>query len=164
MKKTILLTCTALLLACAPRAGRAFEWRTDLAQAAADARQGPRPLLLNFSGSDWCGWCKRLDAEVFSQPAFQEFAAANLVCVLADFPRRTKLDSALQAQNQKLLEHFQVQGFPTLLLFDSTGELITQMGYQPGGPAPFIAAVRQALARHQMRPAGQPPGPRLPAN
>jgi thioredoxin-related protein len=164
MKKILALLFAALLLACAPRAGRAFEWRTDLAQAAADARQGPRHILLNFSGSDWCGWCKRLDAEVFSQPAFQEYAATDLVAILADFPRRTKLDSALQAQNERLLRHFGVEGFPTLFLFSPEGELITRLGYQPGGPAAFIQTIRQAIARHQMRPADAPPGPRLPVS
>ncbi len=163
MKRTILPLCGALLLACSPRSERAtFAWRTDLAQAAADARQTQRPLLLNFSGSDWCGWCKRLDAEVFSQPAFRDYAATDLVCVLADFPRRTKLDDALQAQNERLRRHFGVQGFPTLLLFSSAGELIGQLGYQPGGPDAFIQTLRQTVARSQMRGPDAPRGPQLP--
>jgi len=162
MKKSILLLFAALFLACGPRTGRAFEWRTDLGQAAADARQNQRLLLLDFSGSDWCGWCKKLDAEVFSQPAFQEYAASNLVSILVDFPRRTKLAEALQAQNERLRQHFQVEGFPTILLFNPEGELIGQLGYQPGGPEAFIQAIRQAQARHQMRDPALPPGPKLP--
>ena len=163
MKKSIPLLLFALLfLAAGLSTGRAFEWRTDLAQAAADARQNQRAILLNFSGSDWCGWCKRLDAEVFSQAAFQEFARSNLVAILADFPRRTAQDDALKAQNERLMQHFQIQGFPTLLLFTPEGELIGQLGYQPGGPAAFIQAIQQTQARHQMRSPGLPPGPRLP--
>ena len=164
MKKSIFWLFAALFLACGPRTGRAFEWRTDLAQAAADARQDQRYLLLNFSGSDWCGWCKKLDAEVFSQPAFQAYAASNLVAVLADFPRRTQQDDALKAQNERLMRQFQVEGFPTLLLFSPEGELVGQLGYQPGGPAAFIQALRQAQARHQMRGPDRPPGPRLMAD
>ena len=162
MKKIAPLLFAGLLFACAPRPGQAFEWRTDLPAAAADARQNQRLILLNFSGSDWCGWCKKLDAEVFSQPAFQEYAAANLVAVLADFPRRTKLDEKLQAQNERLMQHFRVEGFPTLLLFSPEGEQIAQLGYQPGGPAAFIQSIRQAAARHQMRSPTAPPGPKLP--
>jgi thioredoxin-related protein len=162
MKKTIPLLFTALFLACGLRTGRAFEWRTDLPQAAADARQTQRLLLLNFSGSDWCGWCKKLDAEVFSQPAFQEYAASNLVCVLVDFPRQTPQDKALQAQNERLMQHFKVDGFPVLLIFSPAGELIGELGYGPGGPAAFIQAIQQAKARHQMRSPDLPPGPKLP--
>jgi protein disulfide-isomerase len=162
MKKSIPLLFAVLFLACGPRIGRAFEWRTDLPAAAADARANQRLLLLNFSGSDWCGWCKRLDAEVFSQPAFQEYAASNLVSVLVDFPRRTKLDEALKAQNERLMRHFKVEGFPTILLFNSEGDLVGQLGYQPGGPEAFIQAIRQAVARNQMRSPDLPPGPRLP--
>jgi thioredoxin-related protein len=164
MKKLFLLLFAALFLACAPRTGRAFEWRTDLAQAAADARQNQRLVLLNFSGSDWCGWCKKLDAEVFSQPAFQAFAASNLVAVLADFPRRSKQDEPLKAQNESLMRRFQVEGFPTVLLFSPEGELVGQLGYQPGGPEGFIQSIRQAQARHQMRGPDTPPGPRLMAD
>lgn len=163
MKPTILMLCGALLLSCSPRpAPSSFAWRTDLAQAAADARQNQRHLLLNFSGSDWCGWCKRLDAEVFAQPAFREFAAANLVCVVADFPRRTKLAEALQAQNERLLRHFGVEGFPTLLLFSPAGELVGRLGYQPGGAAAFVQTLQQTIGRSQMRGPDAPPGPRLP--
>ena len=163
MKKTIpLLLFAILLVACGARPGRAFEWRTDLQQAAADARQNQQFLLLDFSGSDWCGWCQKLDAEVFSQPAFQQYAASNLVAVLADFPRRTKLDPALQAQNERLAKYFQVEGFPTLLLFNPEGELIGQLGYQPGGPAAFIQSIQQTQARAQMRGPDHTPGPKLP--
>jgi protein disulfide-isomerase len=161
MKKSVLWLFAALFLACGPRPGRAFDWRTDLEQAAADAKQNGRHLLLNFSGSDWCGWCKKLDGEVFSQPAFQEYAASNLVAVLADFPRRTPQDEALRAQNERLLKRFAVQGFPTVLLFGPEGELAGELGYQPGWPEAFIRSIQQAISRHQMRSPDLPPGPRL---
>jgi protein disulfide-isomerase len=162
MKKHLIWLIALVALVATLSTGRAFEWRTDLPQAAADARQNQRAILLNFSGSDWCGWCKRLDAEVFTQAAFQEYASSNLVAILADFPRSTALDDALKAQNERLMKHFQVQGFPTLLLFTPEGELIGQLGYQPGGPAAFIQAIQQTQARHQMRSPDLPPGPRLP--
>ena len=125
MKKFAFWVVAALCLAGLSRTGRsAFPWRTDLPEAANAAYQNQMLLLLYFIGSDWCGWCQRLDAEVFSTDAFQEYAAANLVAVLADFPRRTKLAPELQVRNERLMRHFQVQGFPTVLLFNPGGELI----------------------------------------
>ena len=162
MKKLIPLLLLALLFAIGLPSCKAFEWRTDLPAAAADARASQRLLLLDFSGSDWCGWCQRFDAEVFSRTAFQNYAASNLVCVVADFPRRKQLEPALQARNERLMRHFGVQGFPTLLLFSPEGELITQFGYQPGGPAALIQAIEQARVRYQMRNPDLPPGPKLP--
>ena len=153
----------ALLFSCAPsRSGRAFDWRTDLPAAAEEARQGQKLLLLNFSGSDWCGWCQRLDAEVFSTDTFRAYAAANLIAVLADFPRRAKLEPALQARNERLMRHFGVQGFPTVLLFSPDGELVGELGYQPGGPAAFIQSIQQVRARADPRSPDLPPGPKLP--
>ena len=77
MKKSIAWLFAGFLLAAGLPPVRAVEWREDLAAAARDARQSRRLLLLNFSGSDWCGWCKRLDAEVFSQPAFERKASGR---------------------------------------------------------------------------------------
>ena len=162
MHKSLIWLVAALFFACGLRSSLAFEWRTDFGPAAADARQQQRLLLLNFSGSDWCGWCKKLDAEVFSQLTFQEFADQHLVSVLVDFPRRTQQDAALRAQNERLQQYFQVEGFPTLLLFSPTGELMGQLGYTPGGPTAFIQTIRQAQARYQMRDPRRPPGPTLP--
>ena len=137
-------------------------WTMDLDAARKVAAEKKLPLLLNFTGSDWCGWCKRLDAEVFSTDAFREYAAANLVAVLADFPRRTKLAPELQVRNERLMRHFQVQGFPTVLLFNPGGELIAELGYQPGGPEAFVAAIQQARSRYPLRRPDLPPGPMLP--
>lgn len=153
-----------LLLAGVPRSGLAYDWRTDLPAAAADAREQNKFLLLDFSGSDWCSWCRRLDQEVFSTDAFQTFADQNLVGVLADFPRQTKLDPALQARNERLARRFQVQGFPAILLFAPNGELVAQFSYQPGGPQAYIQALRQAQARYALRNPNLPPGPILPPN
>jgi len=162
MKKFIPWIMIALFLAIGLPSGNAFEWSTDLKAAAADARDNQKLILLNFSGSDWCGWCKRLDSEVFSKSDFQEYADKNLVGILADFPRRSKQDKTLKAQNERLMKYFKVQGFPTLLLFTSEGELIGQLGYLPGGPEAFIQSIQQVVARSQMRGPEVPLGPKLP--
>lgn len=167
MKKTIfLLAITAILHACSRPPTTAehspLRWHNHLATAAAEARDTNRLLLLNFSGSDWCGWCKRLDAEVFSTPTFHAYAADHLVPLIADFPRRKPQLPEIQAQNQQLAERFQIQGFPTILLFSSSGELIGQLGYQPGGPDAFIRSIEQLATAYRQRPAAALPGPTLP--
>ena len=157
MKKTLPWLFAALLLAAIRAPGDAFPWREDLPAAAADARQTQRPILLYFSGSDWCGVCRILDDEVFSQPAFQNFAAAHLVAIIADFPQFTPQDPALRARNEQLQYEFQVEGFPTLLLFSPEGELIGKLGYRPGGPEAFIHDIQQLRARHLLRAPRPPP-------
>jgi len=164
MKKFIPWIFVALFLAIGLPRGNAFEWSTDLEAAAADARDNQKLLLLNFSGSDWCGWCKRLDSEVFSKSEFQDYADKHLVGILADFPRRTKQDKALTAQNRRLMDFFKVEGFPTLLLFNSDAELIGQLGYQPGGPEAFIQSIQKVVARSQLAGPNAPPRAKLPLN
>ncbi len=156
------LALSMLALAFGIQSTRAVEWSEDWVAAAQDARQNQKMILLNFSGSDWCGWCKRLDAEVFSQPAYEQFASSNLVSVLVDFPRSKKQSATLKEKNQRLAAHFQVQGFPTLLLFSPEGDLIGELGYAPGGPTPFIQSIQKAKARYEMRGDKKSSGPRLP--
>lgn len=140
-----------LALVCAPRSSPAYEWRTDLPEAIADARQNQKYILLYFSGSDWCGWCQRLDAEVFSTAPFRTYADAQLVPVLVDFPSQKQLPRDLQARNESLAMQFQISSFPSLLLFSPNGELLLRLGYQPGGPDAYIPTFRQAQARYQLR-------------
>ncbi len=137
-------------------------WLTNAEAALADANEKNKPLLLYFSGSDWCGWCKRLDAEVFSKDEFKAYADENLALLLADFPQYTEQDKALAAQNQQLRMQFNVETFPTLLLFNSEGMLIGKLGYQPGGPEAFIQTIDRAVARSQMAAPRAPAGPRQP--
>ena len=122
-------------------------WETDFEKAKAQAKAENKHILIDFSGSDWCGWCIKLDKEVFSQPAFKEYAQKNLVMVLADFPRdKSKQSEALQKQNNKLSKQFGVRGFPTVYVLDSSGEIIAKTGYQAGGPEAYVAHVKKLIA------------------
>jgi protein disulfide-isomerase len=106
-------------------------YEAALASAAATGKL----VLLDFTGSDWCGWCQKLDAETFSQPAFHDFADSNLEMVVVDFPQNTPLPDEIRKQNSSLRRKFGVQGFPTLILVNSHGEEVArQRGYLPGGP------------------------------
>ena len=121
------------------------EWMTDFAAAKIKAAAEQKPLLLDFTGSDWCGWCIKLDEEVFSQKAFKEFAADNLVLVELDFPRGKEQSEDLKAQNKALAEKYEIRGFPTILVLSPEGELIEKTGYQRGGPEAYVAHIKEIL-------------------
>lgn len=110
----------------------------------ARAQQDKKPILLEFTGSDWCPPCKKMQREIFSQPDFQAFAQKEIVFLTLDFPRGKKLSVEIQQRNERLLDQFGVEGFPTLVLLDSSGkELARHVGFMPGGPEALISWVRK---------------------
>lgn len=118
-------------------------WQTDYRQALAQAAQEKKQVLLDFTGSDWCPYCVRMNKEVFNQREFKNFAANNLILVKLDFPRRKQLPPDEAEQNRKLQEKFGVEGFPTYVLLDPSGkEVRRQLGYLEGGPSEFIKWAR----------------------
>ncbi len=119
-------------------------WLTNYEQALKTASAEKLPILVNFTGSDWCGWCIRLDKETFSQPAFLNFAKKNAVLLKVDFPRKTQLPAQEAAENRDLATRFGVEGFPTLVLLDGSGkELDRNVGYLPGGPEAMEAWIKK---------------------
>ena len=81
-------------------------------------------MLLNFTGSDWCSWCKKLDAEVFSKKEFSDYAKKNLVLVEVDFPAQKKLAAALVKANDALKDKYKITGFPTLIVLKPDGTVV----------------------------------------
>jgi protein disulfide-isomerase len=121
-------------------------WLDDFAKAQKQAQTSGRPILADFTGSDWCGWCMKLDKEVFREKLFQSYARSNLVLFVADFPRGKRQAPRLIKQNEALQQKYQVQGFPTLFLLDAEGKVLAQTGYLPGGAAAYVTNL-QALLR-----------------
>jgi len=122
-------------------------WETDFEKAKAKAKVENKHILIDFSGSDWCHWCVKLDEEVFSKDIFKAYAKENLVLVLADFPRDKSGQSAkLQAQNDTLAKEFGVRGFPTVFVLDSAGEPVAKTGYQAGGPDAYVEHIKKLIA------------------
>jgi protein disulfide-isomerase len=119
---------------------------TDFEAAKKEAATKKLPILVNFSGSDWCGWCIKLDREVLSQEAFQKYAEGNLVLFVADFPRRKPLPEATVKQNEALMMKYSVKGFPTVLLLDAEGKVLAETGYQPGGATAYVERLKALLA------------------
>ncbi len=140
---------TALLCGCGQKAVAADSsgiWKTDYDAALKQAATENKYVLVDFSGSDWCGWCIKLEKEVFSQKEFIDYAQANLICVLLDFPRGKELPKAQKDANQALLDKYQVQGFPTVLILNPQGKLVKQTGYQPGGAANYVEFIKGVVA------------------
>jgi len=136
-----------LLLAFILLATTAFAggWGDNYKAALATAAKENKKVLLDFTGSDWCGWCIRLKKETFDQPSFKEYADKNLILVEVDFPQGKTLAPEVKKQNDILQEQYQVQGFPTLVLLSPEGKLLKQQsGYIPGGPKGFMDWVNSA--------------------
>lgn len=115
------------------------EWLTDLPKAQAKAKEEKKMVLLDFTGSDWCGWCIKLHKEVFSQAEFAEYAKKNLVLVEVDFPRAKKQSAEQKKANGALQKKYNIEGYPTIIVLDGEGKKIGELGYMKGGPKAFIA-------------------------
>ena len=126
----------------------AAEWGTDYHAARAQAKAENKLVLLNFTGSDWCGGCIRLKEEVFSTSAFAEYASKHFVLVEVDFPVRKKLPASQAKANKWLEENFKVGGYPTVVIADAEGKIVgMEEGYTPGsGPEKYLKLL-EAIAR-----------------
>ena len=127
-------------------------WHTDINKAINISSQTGKPLFLFFTGSDWCGWCKKLVSEVFNKAEFKNWATKNIVLVEIDFPRRTPISAELQKQNSELQKTFGVRGYPTgwfvapkqvdgKVEFNKLGS----QGYVRGGPNAWINGASQIV-------------------
>ena len=127
-------------------------WHTDVNKAIELSVKTEKPLFMFFTGSDWCGWCKRLVKEVFIKPEFAAWATKNVVLVELDFPRRTKLPEATQKQNRELGQMFGVRGYPTVWFVTpeiTAGKVnfnkLGSQGYVAGGPKAWIAGANKII-------------------
>lgn len=122
------------------------QWQNNLEQAKTEAHAAHKRILLNFSGSDWCGPCIKLTREVFGSESFKTYAGQNLVLLNADFPRQKKhkLSKELTARNEALAEQYNKAGtFPLTLLLDENGKVLKKWEGNPGlKPEQFIAALK----------------------
>jgi len=120
-------------------------WNNNLNKAIEISKKTKKPLLLFFTGSDWCGWCMRLQTEVFKKPEFVAWAKDNVVLVEVDFPRRTALSPELTTQNNELQQFFAVQGYPTVWFVNASRvdgktnfDKLGSTGYLAGGPTAWL--------------------------
>ena len=140
----LFLVAAAILLVFAAFARAESSWLHDYSKAQEEAKANHKLLFLNFTGSDWCGWCIKFDKDVLSQQQFKNFAQDNLVLVELHFPRRKSLPTEEQKQNRQLAQQYEVLGFPTIVVLNSNGQKVWQFdGYFPRGPDAFMQQLQK---------------------
>jgi thioredoxin-related protein len=150
MKRILILL--VLVLGSFTAQAQELKWHTDVKEAIAISTKEKKPLLLFFTGSDWCGWCIRLQKEVLHTPEFKSWAKDKVVLVELDFPRRTPQSVELKTQNNELQQAFGVQGYPTIHFANgvtsdgkSSFKGLGSSGYVAGGPAAWLAVADEIL-------------------
>lgn len=150
--KNILLICTLFFSSLNLYSQDNNGWLINFEEAAKLSIKSGKPILANFTGSDWCGWCIRLNREVFVTPEFKDWASENVILLELDYPRRQQQTDEIKKQNRELQQFFQVRGYPTLHIFnvvitDGKTQITSlgKMGYLAGGPTPWIASANNYL-------------------
>ncbi|PKN71366.1 MAG: thioredoxin [Candidatus Cloacimonetes bacterium HGW-Cloacimonetes-3] len=122
------------------------KWITNYDESLKLAKSLNRPVLVNFTGSDWCSWCIKLSKEVFTEEVFLKYAKENLVLLKLDFPKSIAQTPEEKAANDKLSKQFKITGFPTIILLSPEGTELARTGYQPGGANAYVAHLKSLLA------------------
>ncbi len=143
----------------------ALEWYTDIMKANEISQANNKPIFAFFTGSDWCGWCKKLEAHVFAKQDFIQWAKKNVVLLELDFPRGKQLSPELTQQNNSLQQTFGVQGYPTIWMFFLNKdpkeqkfniEALGSLGYPPGAEpgkeeVKFLSDANSILAKKTVK-------------
>ncbi len=122
-------------------------WLESLDEAQKISIDTGKPILADFTGTDWCVWCQRLRDEVFDQPEFLEWASENVVLLELDYPHHGRQSAAIKAQNAELKARYGIESFPTIVLIDAAGNELGRNGYVKGGPNAWIQEVESFLSR-----------------
>jgi protein disulfide-isomerase len=152
MKKILLIAL--LSLGSLTLQAQELTWHTDVSKASEIALKEKKPMMMFFTGSDWCGWCIRLQKEVFKTPEFEKWAKNNVILVELDYPRRTPQAEEIKAQNQQLQAMFRVQGYPTIWFVNPEKKAETMnlnglgnTGYVAGGPEKWLAVANSFIKK-----------------
>jgi protein disulfide-isomerase len=125
------------LFGCKPSSDK-LSWHDNVDEALKIAQKENKTVLLNFTGSDWCIWCKRLNDEVFSKDEFVKYAENNLVLVKIDFPREKEQTPETKFYNQQLAAQYKIEGYPTIVLLRKDGSELGVTGYVEGGAVNYV--------------------------
>lgn len=133
-----------------------LNWHTDLSKAVSISINEKKPIMLFFTGSDWCGWCMRLKKEVFNHEKFKIWSDDKIILVELDFPRRKKLEPNILNQNRELARIFGVSGYPTCwlvkpqILENSKVNFLKlgKLGYVAGGTDKWISVAEKFLIKN----------------
>lgn len=145
--------CAAILAQCCllmgnnGQSGSGIRWFTNYDEALKQAKSSSQPMLLFFTGSDWCGWCSKLDEEAFNTKEFADAASNKFVFVKIDYPLYSAQDPQIKTQNKQLQQKFSVRSFPTVILFDAQqNQQIGQTGYKAGGGKQYASHLSKMLS------------------
>jgi thioredoxin-related protein len=144
--KSILFSAFAFITFISFSQKEELTWHTDLQKAISLSQKEKKPIMLFFTGSDWCGWCHKLQKEVFFQDPFKKWAKDNVVLVEVDFPRNKVLSDEIRQQNNLLQQQFSVRGYPTVWFVkpekSKEGKVnlsqLGQTGYVAGGSQNWV--------------------------
>ncbi len=142
----MVLTLSLSLLLCASARAEG-DWLTSWDEAAKQSKKSGKPILIDFTGSDWCGWCIKLKKEVFDTPEFAAWAKKNVVLLEIDFPQNKPQSAELKKQNEALSEKYGIEGYPTILFVNAKGEKLGQYGYDKGGPSVWTKNAEKMLKK-----------------
>ena len=142
--------CLLIALSLVTTVANGSEWQTEYNQALTNAKVARKCVLLDFTGSDWCGPCIHMKKAVFSKAAFLNYAKQNLVLVEIDYPRIKTLSENIRKQNERLMHQYSIDksGFPTVILLNPDGKILGQLeGYAGERPADIIAWVEKLRSK-----------------
>ena len=153
--KKILVLAFFTLISLSIQAQEELTWHTDMSKATDISIKENKPMFLFFTGSDWCGWCIRLQKEVFKTPEFVKWAKDNVVLVELDFPRKNNQSDAVKQQNAQLQQQLQVRGYPIVWFVSATKtadakvnlNALGSSGYVAGGPKVWIDGANQIIQK-----------------
>ena len=121
-------------------------WMTDFEASRQKAEKENKPILMNFTGSDFCPPCIMLTKEVFDTPEFKKYATENLILMEVDFPQSKPQSPSLKRQNASLAQALEIHGYPSLYLVTHDLKVLTpRLGYYPGGPEVWIEGLEKFI-------------------
>ena len=148
MKKILILSLFALTYFTAIGQGSEYKagnegWLVKMDEAYAESKKTGKPILANFTGSDWCGWCKKLTRSVFAKEDFKKWAAENVILLELDFPRRSKVPDDIRNQNASLQKAFKITGYPTIWVFNLDKDAKGQFNIDALGKTGYSKTVKE---------------------
>jgi len=153
--RKLFVTVLLLVVGFTTQAQEELTWHTDIKKAIEISNKEQKPMFLFFTGSDWCGWCIRLQNEVFRTPEFTKWAKEKVVLVELDYPRKMPQRDEIKSQNAMMQQVFQVQGYPTVWMVKpnivdgkQNFEQLGKTGYVAGGPVTWIDGANKILANY----------------
>lgn len=126
-------------------------WHDSMEAAQQESLESGKPILADFTGSDWCSWCVKLKQDVFNTGEFQDWARDNVVLLELDYPKRSIQSSAIRKQNKRLAERYKIRSYPTVLFLGTDGEVLGKLAYMKN-PADWIAAANPIVSAYVSAP------------